>query len=608
MAKTKTKTKVGIECGDGWISRDKICRGGKSDEVAQQLDDFTALAPKKSLKQLADTAAVKISAETKKTARAKISTKEEKKKLLQEEKEAWVFLRTYRKKEALLKKKGSDSSEEIDRLTSLLQKISDGDSEALEKAYADLLLNIEEAKKVKVSKASEKKIEKVVSLVAAAIETSTKDEKNLSAVAVAVAQASTEGLKYSKYIPTKLAEPTADKIKLEKEISGLVRVPTSPNKQLIAEGLDATILVEKLMPNYAFTPILETPDSYREELKVWEDNKDLILKNLSRNQYDAKLKILQSVPNMSDFNNRKEFIDSAELATKTRILVNAALSTRDWDFIGFASKFSEDFSAKNNHIAIYYGEPASVGMPVGDEKIRGQTSIPPLPSAMNKGDGVNDNSNKDIRNFLEEADVYMQVSTEALESIVKDDKFKNMFNRGAVNSIGGGDSDYRETRKLCDTKVFGLNPKAKPDERPIFGYIQNKNRALSEGFEKVKDYGQIQIKFKPSIKKRTSFTIGDSLGHPLSSGELASPVLNPKIISSSGTAPKLEGNSANEIRMTYPPASYKLPDYVEAQIFGNTKLEDIEMVRIPADLAKNNPQLIAKLQSLGIYVAVFVPY
>ena len=44
-----------------------------------------------------------------------------------------------------------------------------------------------------------------------------------------------------------------------------------------------------------------------------------------------------------------------------------------------------------------------------------------------------------------------------------------------------------------DTTLFGLDPKAKPDERLIFGYIQNKNRALSEGFEKVKDYGQIQI-------------------------------------------------------------------------------------------------------------------
>ena len=83
--------------------------------------------------------------------------------------------------------------------------------------------------------------------------------------------------------------------------------------------------------------------------------------------------------------------------------------------------------------------------------------------------------------------------------------------------------------------------------------------------------------------------------------EKVSPMLNPKIVSK--RAPKLKGNSANEIEVLTEYIGYgNLLDYVEAQIFSSTKLEDIDAIRIPADLAKNNPQLMAKLQSFGVCV------
>ena len=145
---------VGWNCGDSCISKRKRCLKYLSGESVSSLDSYSDLITarefsdinEKMLKNLASDADSFL--KDKKANRLDIgSDKTAKKKLLEEENQAWIYLRTFRYKERLAK--DSENKDEVSRLTELLQKLAVGDKKSYDVARVELENRIETQRKIK---------------------------------------------------------------------------------------------------------------------------------------------------------------------------------------------------------------------------------------------------------------------------------------------------------------------------------------------------------------------------------------------------------------------------------------------------------------------------
>jgi len=250
--------------------------------------------------------------------------------------------------------------------------------------------------------------------------------------------------------------------------------------------------------------------------------------------------------------------------------------------------------------AMYYGEPVEVHdtgrklPPVGKE-------VAAL-SVVQKG-GAPDA----IKRFMAEADVGIKTDLKGLEGIVHNGVFKNHFHRGTsgVGKEGGrARNDYRARRREGEQRLFGISRGATPDERPIYGYLENSSRMMSTGCDV--SFGNMQIMLKDSVKGQTTYTVGDSLDDTAFHGGYAGAVANPRTwvpgVARQGTKLSLsEGLTTSEWKKSRG-TSGSSPRYIEAQVHGKVGLGDIKAVRMPASVYDGNGVLIKRLESKGVHV------
>jgi hypothetical protein len=192
--------------------------------------------------------------------------------------------------------------------------------------------------------------------------------------------------------------------------------------------------------------------------------------------------------------------------------------------------------------------------------------------------------------------VCMRINIPNLKHIITtNDSFKSMH----VTNTSSGllDTETRITAERDRIGNYSLN--TSPDDRPIFGYIATSEQPLDKiGLDQ---YGHIAIVFKDEVKRRTTFTVGDSID-------------NPSVRSTSLGAPNGDCfplwppvnvmDSIETIRKRDPlNRQFKdLVSYVEAQIHKGVygvSLEDVECIILTSD-ASQDSELINQLGKIGI--------
>jgi len=165
-----------------------------------------------------------------------------------------------------------------------------------------------------------------------------------------------------------------------------------------------------------------------------------------------------------------------------------------------------------------------------------------------------------MRTMLDEADIAIRVPPGIDEDIVRDGRFRTLFETGQSGGLANVD-----LRKKAEDIMFDADTFESDAQRPIYGYMYKKDPTLNQT---VDQYGEIAIKLKPEVKSRTTHTFGDSLFAP-STGQIPSPVERPSFVS---TTPFLfEMEDVND-------ASSPAIPYVEAQIHGGVALKDIQEI------------------------------
>jgi hypothetical protein len=184
-----------------------------------------------------------------------------------------------------------------------------------------------------------------------------------------------------------------------------------------------------------------------------------------------------------------------------------------------------------------------------------------------------------LKDVVADKPVAVRVTNDGLRGILSGGRFKTSFDTGAKRAPG---LHVDVAHRRLGEQVNGIAPDTPPEKRPVYGYVaingiepalfEGKQIPLvrqREGQEDVLSaYGKVQVVLKPSVRERTSVTVGDSLD------ELGfmrpSPIDNPSAES--------VGFRDHE-RLAQP--SFTRTGYVEAQIHGGVSASDIAEVVFP---------------------------
>lgn len=191
-----------------------------------------------------------------------------------------------------------------------------------------------------------------------------------------------------------------------------------------------------------------------------------------------------------------------------------------------------------------------------------------------------------MASMFENAEPRMRVPQDALDSIVRDGRFKSQFETGSSRGM------YDPVERALvedDLWAIGKEVTAVPrSSRPIYGYIEEVDD-VAGGM--VEQYGEVVVRFKPEIRLRTTFTGSDSLGADM----VPSPMVSPRAASIRPShARNLLGNDKGINSNIYSrknealrAAGRDIPDadnaYFEAQFHGGVTLDDVSEVLVPLD-------------------------
>lgn len=218
------------------------------------------------------------------------------------------------------------------------------------------------------------------------------------------------------------------------------------------------------------------------------------------------------------------------------------------------------------------------------------------------------------KRILANADVRTRVTPAVLSKILDEGRFKNQFSTRTSNGYLS-----MQSRRAMEAEAFGIDPKAQPSERPIYGYFGD-TPAEGENPVWLSQYGSAVVHFDEGTKERSTFTYGDSL--PMNSfpsspndPEWESAIPHIDHMDPGYLQPQFQhdGEYARDYgsSLDYPPSAFVLTtdelaaddikgavfDYVEAQVQGGATVSDIASVELAND---PDPALTAKLDALSI--------
>jgi hypothetical protein len=116
----------------------------------------------------------------------------------------------------------------------------------------------------------------------------------------------------------------------------------------------------------------------------------------------------------------------------------------------------------------------------------------------------------DLQQILDGAQFYKRVHADVLELVLQSGRFKTQFETGS--SDGCLSPGFRKTQEALN---MGIPETTADRNRPNYGYVSAPDFASRhEAAERsVRQYGAVAIRFKDSVRDRTTVTFGDSLAH-----------------------------------------------------------------------------------------------
>ncbi len=137
------------------------------------------------------------------------------------------------------------------------------------------------------------------------------------------------------------------------------------------------------------------------------------------------------------------------------------------------------------------------------------------------------------KDLIKDTEVCMRVKPEILKIVLaNDDRFKSLFETNTSNGALTEERRIAEREERCLIENISLgnyHPDLANGLRMIYGYIAKENQLLGPISQRsyLDRYGDITVVFNNEIKRRTSFTIGDSLTYSNSATVRAVPLENP---------------------------------------------------------------------------------
>lgn len=204
-----------------------------------------------------------------------------------------------------------------------------------------------------------------------------------------------------------------------------------------------------------------------------------------------------------------------------------------------------------------------------------------------------------LKELVDDKPTVIRVTDDALGKILESGRVKTSLEPGVRRAPTLVAS--RERRRLGE-QISGVSDDVPLEQRPVYGYVAiagieaslPEGRKLSgiaerEGQEDVLSvYGKVQVVLKPQVRDRTTVTVGDSLD------EIAfvrpSPIDNPSAL------------SIGIHNLDRP--GFTRTSYVEAQIHGGVRTEDIAEVIFPSPPP---PDIAKRLEQQGITSSVLRP-
>ena len=212
-------------------------------------------------------------------------------------------------------------------------------------------------------------------------------------------------------------------------------------------------------------------------------------------------------------------------------------------------------------------------------------------------------ADKQLQASLDKSTPSIQMSSDALEQILNQDRFSTLEELGStVASFTTGVNDnhedwYRGVRLMAENLWFNYDNNTNPAERPVYGYMRpnNATKATDDAF---KVYGDIRVELNRDVLNRTTLSIGDSLNNT----DTATPFNYGASMASTGF-PQYKAIDQNDYYDDGSNGNYFSSKdfqsefgYIEAQFHGGLDTADIAKVYLP----KADENLQAMLDDAGV--------
>lgn len=116
---------------------------------------------------------------------------------------------------------------------------------------------------------------------------------------------------------------------------------------------------------------------------------------------------------------------------------------------------------------------------------------------------------KAVQKALADTNVYIKITPDALESVVRDGRFKTAF------ELIEKDLSEVEIRRKAEMLLYGYPENLPINKRPVSGFLASDDDIQDAPLlQDPNAYGSIRVRLKRSIKSKASFTLNDSLTSP----------------------------------------------------------------------------------------------
>lgn len=200
-----------------------------------------------------------------------------------------------------------------------------------------------------------------------------------------------------------------------------------------------------------------------------------------------------------------------------------------------------------------------------------------------------------------ESEVVIRISPLKLSKMLEDGRYKTIHDLDRERKyedesldVGGWDNPAIRTE-------FEEDGFDRESPEPVYGYINYPDKP-----EWINDtlnaYGSIDVVLKPSVRKRTTLTIGDSLGNNVNENSEYKPIMNPSPIQNPSYRSIPLAKNDDYIQKNLKDAIADSSEYIEAQILGGIKLSDIDHIRFADNFRDMDDYIIQELKQKGIRV------